>query len=96
MNKNGREVTKIIFCILQFIDSARYMASSLSNLVSNLSEGIHRIKCEFGHDDKKCKTCGIKYKYSERFLEYTNFKDDLIGCKFSIVIKVINESLMKN
>ena len=39
------------------------MASSLSNLVNNLSEGIHRIKCKYGHDDKKCETGGIKYKY---------------------------------
>ena len=30
------------------------MASSLSNLVNNLSEEIHRIKCKYGHDDKKC------------------------------------------
>ena len=29
--------------VLQFIDSARFIASSLSNLVNNLSEGIHRI-----------------------------------------------------
>ena len=29
------------------------MASSLSNLVNNLSEGLHRIKCKLGHDDKK-------------------------------------------
>ena len=39
--------------ILQFIDSARFMSSSLSNLVNNLSEGIHRTKCKFGHYDKK-------------------------------------------
>ena len=57
------------------------MASSLSNLVNNLSEGIHRIKCKFGHDDKKCETCGIKYEYSNCVLEYTNFKDDLIEYK---------------
>ena len=25
------------------------MASSLSNLVNNASEGIHRNKCKFGH-----------------------------------------------
>ena len=54
------------------------MASSLSN---NLSEGIHRIKCKFEHDDKKCETCGIKYKYCDCFLEYMNFKDDLIEYK---------------
>ena len=44
-------------------DTARFMASSLSNLVNILSEGIHKIKCKYGHEDKKCKTCGIKYKY---------------------------------
>ena len=30
---------------------------------------------------KKCETCGIKYKYCNCFLDYTNFKDDLIECK---------------
>ena len=57
------------------------MASALSNLVNNLSEGLHRIKCKLGHGDKKCKTCGIKYKHCDCFLEYTNFKDDLIEYK---------------
>ena len=66
---------------MQFIDSARFMASSLSNLVNNLSEGIYRIKCKYGQDDRKCETCGTKYKYCDCFLEYTNFKDDLIEYK---------------
>ena len=35
------------------------MASSLSNLVNNLSELIHKVKCKYGHNEKKCKTCGI-------------------------------------
>ena len=66
------------------------MASSLSNL----SQGIHRIKCKYGQNDKKCETCGIKYKYCDCFLEYTNFKDDLI--EYKVVTKVVNESLMKS
>ena len=33
--------------ILQFIDSARFMASSLSHLVNNLSEGIHWFNVSF-------------------------------------------------
>ena len=53
------------------------MASSLSNLINNLSEEINRIKCKYGQHDKKCETCGIKYK----FFEYINFKDDLIEYK---------------
>ena len=39
--------------MLQFIKSARFMASSLSSLVNNLSEGLHRIKCKLSHHDKK-------------------------------------------
>ena len=57
------------------------MANSLSNLVNNLPEGIHKIKCKHGHEDKKCETCGIKYKHCNWFLEYTNFKDDSIEYK---------------
>ena len=40
--------------MLQFIDSARFMACSLSNLVNNLSEGIQNIKFKHGHENKKC------------------------------------------
>ena len=58
------------------------MASSISNLVNNLCEGLHRIKCKLGHDNKRCETCGIEYKHCNCFLEYTNFKDDLIEYKF--------------
>ena len=41
-------------------------------IVNNLSEGIHKIKCIYGHDDKKCEPCGITY---------TNFEDDLVEHK---------------
>ena len=58
--------------MLQFINSGRFIASSLSNFVNNLSEGIHRIKCKFGHDDKKYETWEVKYKHCNCFLEYTN------------------------
>ena len=57
------------------------MASSLSDLVNNLSEGIHKIKCKYGHDNNKWETYGIKYRYCNCFLEYANFKDDLIEYK---------------
>ena len=54
------------------------MESSLSDLVNNLPEGIHRIKCKHRNDDKKRETCGIKYKYCDCFLEHISFIDDLI------------------
>ena len=82
IDNNGGKITKNISYTLQFIYSAIFMASSLSDLVKNLSEEIQRIKFVLEYDDKKCGTSGIKHKYWEYFLEYTNFKDDLIECKW--------------
>ena len=52
-----RKNTKIISYRLQCIDSARFMANSLSNLVNNLAEGIHKIKCKYGNEYKQCEIC---------------------------------------
>ena len=57
------------------------MANSLSNLVNNLSEGFHKIKCKYERDDKKCQTCRIKINTGTVSFEYTNFKDGLIEYK---------------
>ena len=46
---------------MKFIDTAKFMASSLSNLVDNLAEGIQKIECK----DCDC------------FREYESFSDDL-------------------
>ena len=72
--KNGKEITKNLSHMIQFIDSARYMASSLSNLVNNLSKGIDRIKCKFGHDNKQCETFGIKLSTATVFLNIQTLK----------------------
>ena len=53
--KNGEETTKNISYILHFIDSTRFITSSLSNFIICLSEGLHRIKCKLGHDNKNVK-----------------------------------------
>ena len=47
-------------------------------LFNNLSEEIHKIKCKQGYDDEKHKTCGIKFKNCDCFLDYANFKDNII------------------
>ena len=49
----------------KFIDSTRFMATSLSNLVDNPRDGIHKVKC----------------KDSDSFLEYENVKNNLIRHK---------------
>ena len=72
------------------------MASSLSNLVNKLAEGIHKIKCKYEHDDKKCESCGIKYKNCDCFLEYKNFKDDLTEYKFLFCNKNYQKKFDKN
>ena len=51
------------------------MASSLSNLINNLAEGIHKVKYKYGHNDR--------YKDCDSCLGYTDLKDDFIGWKCS-------------
>ena len=75
------KLQKIYLAYYNLLIVQDFLPSLLSNLVNNLSEGIHRIKCKFTHDDKKCETCRIKSKYCNCFLEYTSFKDDLIEYK---------------
>ena len=63
IDENVEKTTKNISYILLFNDSPRFMASSLSNLVNNLLEGIHRIRYKYEHGNEKYKTFRIKYKY---------------------------------
>ena len=46
IDKDDKESVASIFYKIKFIDSARLIATSLSNLVGNLIEGIHKVKCE--------------------------------------------------
>ena len=64
-DKDGYESIVTISYKIKFIDSARFMANSLSNLVDNLTEGIHESNC----------------KYCDCFLEYESVKDNLIKYK---------------
>ena len=78
IDKSVEEIIKNISYILKFIDGTRFMTSLLSNLVNNLSEGMHKITCKYLQDNKKCETCVITYELCNCSLEYTHFKDDLI------------------
>ena len=45
-DKSGKEITETISYQSQFIDSTRFMRSSLPNLANNFPGGNHRIKCK--------------------------------------------------
>ena len=45
IDNDDNESIVIIFYKIKSIDSARFMETSLSNLVDNLTEGIRKIKC---------------------------------------------------
>ena len=49
IDKDGNESVVTISYERKFIDIARFMATSLSNIVHNLIEGIHKIKCKNFH-----------------------------------------------
>ena len=78
IDKGGNESVVTISYKIKFIDGARFMASTLSNLVDNLTERIHKIKC------KNC----------DCFLEYETVNDNLIkykclSCNRMIFIKIL-------
>ena len=62
ISKDGNESDESISYKKKIIDCSRFMASSLSNLVDNLAEELHKIKCK-------------NYKY---FSENKCVKDNLI------------------
>ena len=80
IEKDGNESAFTISCKIKFIDSARFIARSLLNLVDNLAEGINKIKCKNRHF----------------FLEYESVKDNLIKYKCLSCNKNYSNKLDKN
>ena len=80
------------------------MPRSLSNPVNNLYEGIHKIKCKYGHDEGKYNTCKIIHKGCDCFLEQTSFEYDLkeykcLCCDNNCqkgLIKLLKKNYLKN
>ena len=60
IDKNGEENVTTRCYKIKFTDSVRFMTSLLSNLVDNLAERIHKSEREYGYDNNKMETCGVK------------------------------------
>ena len=71
------ELQKMYLTYYNLLMAHDLLQDYLSSLASNLSKGIHKTKCKYGQDNKKCETCRMKYKNCNCFLEYINFKDNL-------------------
>ena len=61
---------------MQDLWQAHYQILSIISLKEFIELNVNT-----GRNDKKCEICGIIYKYCHCFLEYTNFKHDLLEQK---------------
>ena len=81
IKKESDEDGTIIYRI-KFIDSFRFMSTSLSSLVDNLSEGFH--------DNRKCTKCNFS-------LEYISISKKVDYCLNALIAKKgTQENLIKN
>ena len=79
-DKDGSDkITKVSYKI-KFIDSFRFMSSSISNFVDNLSEGIHSDKCN------NCKS----------YLDYMTSNNEQSFLDVLSVKRIIRKNLIKN
>ena len=68
------------------------MASSLSSLVNNLSEEIHKIKCKYGIDNENVKLAELNINIVTVYLNTQMYSN----ANVYVVTKIINKSLMKS
>ena len=80
------------------IDSARFMASSSSNLADNLAEGIHKIKykgCDFFLEYESVKDNLMRYKCLYCYEDYSKKLDEKLKKKFKNTFKFFNNDINK-
>ena len=74
VNKNGKEITKTISYKLKFVDNARFMASSLSNLVNSLTNEFIKLNVKVKMIIKFVKRVELKTKILFAFLNAQTLK----------------------
>ena len=74
IDKFGEKITKNISYLLQFINTSRFMASSLSAPVNNLSEGFIKLNINTDAMIKHVKLLELQTKYATIFLNTQTLK----------------------
>ena len=67
IDKNGEEIAKKYILHSTIYWQCKIYGKLIINLTNNLSEGIYKTKCKYGHDDKY-QTCRINYNCSLQLL----------------------------
>ena len=83
---------------IKFIDSPRFMTTSLSNLVDNLTEGFHEIKCkdcDCSLEYESVKDNLIKYKCLSCNKGYSNKLDEKLKNRFKNTFNFSNNDINK-
>ena len=83
-DKNGNDKIRKISYKIKFISSSRFMSTSLSNLVSNLSEGLHNDMCI------DCKSCLDYMITKDKQLIFSSFR-----CKKNYEKKINKELIQR-
>ena len=98
IDKDSNESVVTMSYKIKFIDNSRFMARSLSNLVDNLAEGIHKIQCkdcscflEYGSVNVNF----IKYKCLSCNKNYSNKIDEKLQKRFKNTFKFSNNDINK-
>ena len=96
--KDGNEIITTISYKIKFINSSRFIASSLSNLVDNLSEWTGKIKykdCYCFLEYESVKDNLIKYKCLSCNKDFSNKLDEELDKKFKNTFKFSNNDINK-
>ena len=96
--KDSNESVVTISYKIKFVDSARFMAISLSNLVDNLTEGINKIRCRDCNcflESQRVKDNLIKYKCLSCNKNYSNKIDEKLKKRFKNTFKFSNNDINK-
>ena len=98
IDKDGNESIETISYKIKFIGRLRFIGISLSKLVDNPTEGIHKIRCkdcgcflEYG----SVKNNLVKYKCLSCHKDYSNKSDEELKKKFKNTFKFLTMTLKK-